>query len=276
MPCWRCGGACQLSCKFFFHTHTHTMPVKVKILVPMAEWKRYLQLSFTKCETLQLDDIALPSNHPQILQQLVDFQEKHKAREGGLGGIDVCGRGWPKCFQQHSSTRQICSKIWDVIIPTPEESIKLAIADSQAAGDSWLHLLSCREIDVLNIQLMICRHGLNYSNPEAMAFHWDLGHSLKLGRNKHLSNLGVLPCITKKHTLWDVVRRKPWSGMELLLAQGFREDMKLSACEPHLGLEAGIEQTIRERLGKEALLDQDLRNLAGNTMTVPIMMMLQV
>ena len=121
---------------------------------------------------------------------------------------------------------------------------------------------------------LLAEHGLKQpciSNPPA--FHWELGSNIWMPRNK--SNLDVLPCITKSHMIWDVRKGRPWLGSELMQAQGFPKDMKLVYDPDDETLPPSIHNAIA-RLGRTCVSDRELKHMAGNTMTIPIMGILQV
>ncbi len=97
-----------------------------------------------------------------------------------------------------------------------------------------------------------------------------------MGCNKHHQN--VLPCIAKGHNIWDVRRMRPWLGLELMRAQGFPKDLKLKY-DPHdPSIPAHIHSIISKHFKGKAkeVTDGDMRNMAGNTMTIPVMGILQV
>ena len=55
-------------------------------------------------------------------------------------------------------------------------------------------------------------------------FFWDLSNSIWMSRNKHYKNL--IPCITRGHTMWDVLNMRPLLGLQLMMAQGSPNDLK--------------------------------------------------
>jgi len=95
-----------------------------------------------------------------------------------------------------------------------------------------------------------------------------------MGRNKH--NQNVLPCISRKALIWDVENMRPWFGLELMMAQGFPKDLKLSFNPDDAALPEPIRTAICRETTKRSLTDRDLKKIAGNTMTIPIMGILQV
>ena len=121
--------------------------------------------------------------------------------------------------------------------------------------------------------------GLGIQRHSPPAFHWELGSNIMYSRNK--AAIGLLPCITKSHTVWDVQGQKPWLGLQLMMAQGFPSNMKLKFDPSNHSKEETIPSNMRtiisDRLGgKCELNDRDLKQMAGNTMTIPIMGLLQV
>jgi hypothetical protein len=100
-----------------------------------------------------------------------------------------------------------------------------------------------------------------------------------MARNKAATNFNLLPCISKGHTVWDVRRMRPWLGVELMMVQGFDPKAKCKF-DP---LDQGILESLPERIveaiermhPKWEVSDLDLKRMAGNTMTVPVMMLLQ-
>lgn len=69
---------------------------------------------------------------------------------------------------------------------------------------------------------------------------------------------------------------RPWSGIELMMVQGFSPDLKLEFDAKDEGVPAHIRQIIQRHLTKRAVTSHDLKQMAGNTMTQPIMLILQV
>ena len=121
---------------------------------------------------------------------------------------------------------------------------------------------------------LLAEHGLKKPctfNPPA--FHWELGSNIWMARNKF--NLDILPCITKSHMIWDVRKGRPWLGSELMQAQGFPKDMKLYYDPDDETLPPSIHNAIA-RLGRTSVSDRELKHMAGNTMTIPIMGIIQV
>jgi hypothetical protein len=141
-------------------------------------------------------------------------------------------------------------------------------------SNSWKHLLFPRERDVLNLHLFALRHGLKCSSTYPQ-LHWDLGHNIFMSRRKICD--GDLPCISKTHTFFNVALQRPWTGWELLLAQGFPADMKTRFDPEDTGVPLQSRDAIVNRLGgKVQVSDIDLKAMAGNTMSVPVMLLLQV
>lgn len=137
---------------------------------------------------------------------------------------------------------------------------------------SWEKFLGAREIDTLKLRKFALRRGIGQDiNPP---LHWDLSHSVWMPRNKSMSTAGVLPCISKGHTIWDVQRQVPWLGFELLMAQGFPRDVQ-TIFQDTPETPNSIRRAIKS-INKTSVSDCELRQLAGNTMTVPVMMLLQV
>ena len=134
----------------------------------------------------------------------------------------------------------------------------------------------------LESRRLLAHHGLKMPcNPRSAAceqpsFHWDLGNNIWMGCNKHHQN--VLPCIAKGHNLWDVRRMRPWLGLQLMMAQGFPKDMKLKYDPDDPSIPQHIHPIISREFKNKAkeVTDSDLRNMAGNTMTIPVMGILQV
>jgi len=120
---------------------------------------------------------------------------------------------------------------------------------------------------------LVAQKALGFTS--APPFHWELGSNIWMARNKF--NQDLLPCITKSHTIWDVRRGQPWLGKQLLWAQGFPRDMKRRYNPEDSSIPKHIHDAISMRLnGKTYVSDADLKKMAGNTMTVPIMGLLQV
>ena len=135
-------------------------------------------------------------------------------------------------------------------------------------------VLSLLLLGILLSDRLLAEHGLQQpciSNPPA--FHWELSSNIWMSRNKF--NLDVLPCITKSHVIWNVKKGRPWLGNELMQAQGFPKDMKLFYDPDDKTLPPSIHNAIA-RLGKTGISDRELKHMAGNTMTIPIMGILQV
>ena len=135
-------------------------------------------------------------------------------------------------------------------------------------------VLSLLLLSILLSDRLLAEHGLQQpciSNPPA--FHWELSSNIWMSRNKF--NLDVLPCITKSHVIWNVKKGRPWLGNELMQAQGFPKDMKLFYDPDDKTLPPSIHNAIA-RLGKTGISDRELKHMAGNTMTIPIMGILQV
>ena len=63
------------------------------------------------------------------------------------------------------------------------------------------------------------------------------------GHAKHPSAEGVMPCVTRTHTFWNVAAQRPFAGEEMLGVQGLPRDMQV-----------------------ENLTDAQLQAFAGNTM----------
>ena len=69
---------------------------------------------------------------------------------------------------------------------------------------------------------------------------------------------------------------RPWLGLQLMMVQGFAPDYKLQFNEDDTDITKEISQAILLRLGKQEVTDADLHQMAGNTMTIPVMMAIQV
>jgi hypothetical protein len=91
------------------------------------------------------------------------------------------------------------------------------------------------------------------------------------------SSTHILPCITKSHVIWNVSDGVPWLGKQLLCVQGFPKDLKFHYNDQDKAISKPIHTAIQSRLrGKVKITDLDLRCMAGNTMSVPVMGALQV
>jgi hypothetical protein len=205
--------------------------------------------------------------------------------------LDFQGESWPACFENHCRVRKFLSQS-DVEIPDTEVAVNslLIAARTEAEGKPcWMDVLPAREIDVLAVHLYMhslyraCADGdtdaIGCSIPpvhDLPDFHWDLTNNVWMGRHKHKSTEGLLPCITKGHRLWNVKKMRPWLGKELLRAQGFPKDVKTTFNEDDQHVPAPIKDAISQRLGRKDITDMECMKLAGNTMTVPLMMLLQV
>ena len=93
-------------------------------------------------------------------------------------------------------------------------------------------------------------------------------------RNKYFTHM--LPCISKNHTVWNVQEMRPWLGHQLMMAQGFPKSMKLEFDPTDESIPKHIRDTISKRLKKRKVSDLDLKHMAGNTMTIPVMGILEV
>jgi hypothetical protein len=76
--------------------------------------------------------------------------------------------------------------------------------------------------------------------------------------------------------IWNVKKGRPWLGQELMQAQGFPKDMKLRYDPNDETLPVAIHNAITRLNRHMTVTDSDLKKMAGNTMTVPIMGLLQV
>ena len=65
-------------------------------------------------------------------------------------------------------------------------------------------------------------------------------------------------------------------GIELMMVQGFSPDMKLEFDADDEDLPLHFRKCIQHQLSKKRVTDLDLKKMAGNTMTIPVMMLLQV
>ena len=112
-------------------------------------------------------------------------------------------------------------------------------------------------------------------------FHWDLSMNVYMARNKRHQDL--LPCITKHHTLWNVKRMRPWLGVELLLVQGFHaspDDRIVTDFfpnDPNISdrVKRVLSTSFKSKSNRTYVTDHELREMAGNTMTVGAMGILQ-
>ena len=105
--------------------------------------------------------------------------------------------------------------------------------------------------------------------------HWEIASSIWMARKK--SSTHILPCITKSHVIWNVSDGVPWLGKQLLCVQGFPKDLKFHYNDQDKAISKPIHTAIQSRLrGKVKITDLDLRCMAGNTMSVPVMGALQV
>jgi hypothetical protein len=219
------------------------------------------------------------------------FQHAYAKIERSDTTLDLKGESWPACYENHCRVRKFLSEN-DVEIPDTEVAVNslLIAARTEAEGKPcWMDVLPAREIDVLAVHLYMhslyraCADGdtdaIGCSIPpvhDLPDFHWDLTNNVWMGRHKHKSTEGLLPCITKGHRLWNVKKMRPWLGKELLRAQGFPKDVKTTFNEDDQHVPAPIKDAISQRLGRKDITDMECMKLAGNTMTVPLMMLLQV
>jgi hypothetical protein len=80
--------------------------------------------------------------------------------------------------------------------------------------------------------------------------------------------------------MWDVANMRPVIGLQLLMAQGFPADLKLSF-DPetdgdHMDLyQFGCVSKFVAATGRTRVDDASLRSMAGNTMTVQVMGIIQ-
>ena len=125
---------------------------------------------------------------------------------------------------------------------------------------------------------MLGNLGLQHSLRKPPRFFWDISPNVTYAINKHHTDL--IPCILRTHTIWDVANMRPVIGLQLLMAQGFPADLKLNFdpetdvdhMDPHKFrcLSKFVAETGRTRVD-----DVDLRSMAGNTMTVQVMGIIQ-
>ena len=89
----------------------------------------------------------------------------------------------------------------------------------------------------------------------------------------------MVPCILRTHTIWDVANMRPVNGLQLLMAQGFPADVRLhfdETCVCDMDLyQAGCLTKFVEGTGKTRVDDMEIRSMAGNTMTVQVMGIIQ-
>ena len=206
----------------------------------------------------------------QVHEQWVKARERHPASRS----LAFLGVTWPKCFEHHASIRNTLSTHFHINAVSVQAACHNAWTEARQTSPlspPWIEMLCPREVDVIYLHTLMAEKGLGLSPP--LSFHWDIMNNVYMGRNK--SQADIVPCISKKHTIWDLKRQKPWFGKELMLVQGFPKDISLSLDDNSKSIPARIRSTL-QRMSSTTVSDTDLLRMAGNTMTVPVMMILQV
>ena len=245
-------------------------------MVPMREWHSYLErvLGWLQVDPPPLNAVHLHDDCPSARAYLsgkCDVQASSSS-EGipTLGAVK--GEGWKKCFKKHVAARVALSEAIGSV-PSVSAMAQQALTEASTRDLQWMQCLTARERDVLLLHSHVYKIAFNTSN--IPNFHWDLGNNIDWCRSKSQSSTDYLQCISRGHKIWDIGRRRPWLGLELMRLQGFPDDVKLEFREDTVA-RASVREAILERLEKTLVTDTDLHSLAGNTMTVPVMMLLQV
>jgi len=238
-------------------------------------WKHFLEDALEAIEPVELASMKLERDHPQ-------YQDALLAAACSPTGHSFQGQGWPLNFRKHCNVRKALEKLLDRKVPSCKEFWTEALVDASTSPNTdskvWVSALCDRERDLLYLHKFALKYGENngMGEPAEMPpLHWDLAGNVCVNRNKSISMENVLPCISKNHTIWDVVNMKPWLGLELMRAQGFPEDCKLKFSLQDPTIPPHIKTAIAGRLRKSELSDYDLHAMAGNTMSIPIMFLLQ-
>ena len=105
---------------------------------------------------------------------------------------------------------------------------------------------------------------------------WDVSNNVQLQYPKAADTVNIIPSLAKGSKIWDVARMQPWLSLELMAAQGFPTDSKLSFSEEDMEIPQHVKDAILQRVKYKDVSDSDLHRMAGNTMSVPIMVLLQV
>lgn len=248
----------------------------------MSSWAEYLDQALTLMPNTSVDTLVLPDDHIEKVLVKKKWTDRNLQRLDKDGWrYDVYGKKWGACFSNHIRVRQHIAEMFGMTPPSCRDFVDKVWRD--ANDQDWKHLLTCRQIDVLELHGWVLEKSqASPPHPTANNFHWDLENNVYMERNKHPSWSGVLPCIPKNHVLWDVNRARPWIGFELMMAQGFPNTLKTGVAKDH-DLPMNVQKAILRLMHthgqhrKEcSVTDRDLCALAGNTMTVPIMMLLQV
>jgi hypothetical protein len=74
--------------------------------------------------------------------------------------------------------------------------------------------------------------------------------------------------------MWDLANMRPVLGLQLLMAQVFLPDVKLNFDDTNAASPAYLTKFVQET-GKKRVTDVDLKSMAGNTMTVQVMGIIQ-
>ncbi len=135
------------------------------------------------------------------------------------------------------------------------QGVEAATISDARAVNVWLRDLPDRAVDVLSIHTAVAKAFAG--DPADANLTWNLGTSLDWPRVKLSDNGGSMGCITRHAIHWHCKRRRPLSGYEQLLVQGFPEDIQVT------GEDAGSSKEVR-------LSDRQLRQLSGDTQPVPV------
>ena len=188
---------------------------------------------------MTIEDVVLPDTHPAVQHAMAEWSDAAMRRRE---------KAWDRCRILHDKVREGLTRAGYGPVPSVDEM-------RQQLGDvEWKVWLTNREVDLYMLNLFVARKVLKLE-PTHYAYIWNLTNNIYFANPKDASMVGLTGCFLTHHKHMLVNKGRPITGLEQLFAQGYPEDIKL-------GLDHQCETP---------MADHELKHLAGDTMTVPVM-----
>jgi hypothetical protein len=220
------------------------------VSLPVQRWKDELRNIFKHMreKAPPLQAYLLPNSSDSVQECLTKLRAKHlRAKHRCLEGT------WERERAKHMGIRQAFKDMFQLELPPPERRPKLP---DDSCG-TCLELLPLRMRDVVYLHTAAAWYLLGVS-PAEHSLSWDISHSVTYSRKKSPACAGLVPCLTRTHYVWCAEAHRVYCGLEHLALQGF-DTGKIALS----GVPGGMVDEIH-------LSDDELRHLAGSTMTVPV------
>ena len=219
-------------------------------LLPVELWGDKLRAI---CESMRaqappLQAYLLPTSSDMVQDCLESLRARH-AKATKLASSPK----WKLERKKHMLIRDTILNMFHLKLPSPEA--RAALPDGSTS--ECLELLPLRMRDVVYLHTAAAWHLLGV-NPAEHKLSWDLARSVGYSRKKHPTCAGLVPCLTRTHYVWCAAVQRILSGSEHLSLQGLDMDNVIVR-----GVPGGAVEEIH-------ISDTELRHLAGNTMSVPV------